>query len=282
MIMNIRKNLCLWFLTITIGAVVWRTIDDPGTSPVITRISKAGDRTYQTHADGFIPLEPSFPLANVPERAAQAVRSPPAGMLAAEDAFAVEAPSLREELMRRAMQAWATTDPAAALAWASRLPDPGEADMAMLQVFLKASETDPATAIKLALDHHFDEKPGDLVGNLATEWADRDLPAASDWVNQQPAGEPRDALMERIIFIAAQTDPAAAARKVVEGMNPGERQTEAAIMVLHQWILRDFEAASAWVGLFPEGSLRDRARSELAGQASNCQKIAEQPLPPVN
>jgi hypothetical protein len=41
-------------------------------------------------------------------------------------------------------------------------------------------------------------------------------------------------------------------------MAPGERQTEAAISVLHQWALRDLNAATAWTFTFPEGALRQR------------------------
>lgn len=191
--------------------------------------------------------------------------SPALPAAAAEEALSIKTPALREEMMRRAMQAWAATDPAAALAWAARLPDPAEAGMAMLHVCLQVSENDPAAAITRASQYHLDESPGDLVGNLAAGWAARDLTAAQDWVNQQPAGELRDGLMERIVFARAQSDPAAAARMVVDGMGPGDHQIEAAISVLHQWLLQDAGAARAWVALFPEGSLRDRATGELAG-----------------
>lgn len=186
-------------------------------------------------------------------------------MAAAEEARAIGSPGLREEMIRRAMQAWAMHDPAAALAWAAKLPRPGESEVAMIQVCTQVAESDPTSAIRLATDCQLDEIPGDLLGNLTASWAARDLSGARAWVNGQPAGELRDQLMERIVFECAKTDPSAAARLVADRMGSGDSQIEAAISVLHQWTLQDLPAAVAWVERFPQGPLRDRAAGELAG-----------------
>ncbi|MEO5714961.1 MAG: hypothetical protein ABIT37_15890 [Luteolibacter sp.] len=184
---------------------------------------------------------------------------------AAEEARAIASPTLREEMTRRAMQAWALKDPEAALAWAAELPDQGESGIAMMQVCAEVAESDPAAAIRLAVSHRLDEVTGGIIGNFTASWAARDLSAARDWVTGQPAGEFHDQLMERIAFEYAKTDPPAAAQLVVDRMGSGESQIEAAISVLHQWAIKDLPAATAWVALFPDGTLRDRASLEVAG-----------------
>ena len=183
---------------------------------------------------------------------------------AAEEARAAGSPGLREEMTRRAMEAWAMKDPAAALAWAAKLSAPGESEAAMIQVCTQVAESDPAAAIRLAMSCHLDELPGDLLGNFTASWAARDLSGARDWVTGQPAGELHDKLMVRIVFEYAKTDPPAAARMVVDRIGSGESQVEAAISVLHQWALQDLPSAAAWVEMFPNGTLRDRASRELA------------------
>ena len=78
-----------------------------------------------------------------------------------------------------------------------------------------------------------------------------------------PVGE--RAWLARVAFIGSQSDPVDAARIVAEEMTPGQRQTEAAISVLHQWALRDLDGAATWAFAFPEGALRQRAMDEIKG-----------------
>ncbi len=70
---------------------------------------------------------------------------------------------------------------------------------------------------------------------------------------------------DRNNLTARPTEPAAAANFVVREIPPGSAQTEAVISILHQWALRNFDDAAAWVELFPDGEIRERAINELAG-----------------
>lgn len=182
----------------------------------------------------------------------------------AEEARLISSASLREETTRRVVQDWAVEDPVSALSWAAGLPDPDESEIAMIHVCSRVADSDPALAIRLAMDQHLDEIPGDLVGGFTASWASRDLPAARGWVGSQPEGALRDSLMERVVFELAKTDPAAAAGIVADQIGTGESQTEAAVSVIHQWAKQDRESATAWVRMFPAGPLRDRATSELS------------------
>ena len=103
------------------------------------------------------------------------------------------------------------------------------------------------------------------IENLIQQLAAKNYGAALTFAREQPAGFARERLMERIAFVHAQGSPEGAARLVMEEIAPGPRQSEAAMMVLHQWALRDSHGAAAWVELFPEGALKERAERELTG-----------------
>ncbi|RYD21506.1 MAG: hypothetical protein EOP88_11145 [Verrucomicrobiaceae bacterium] len=133
----------------------------------------------------------------------------------------------------------------------------------MQHICTRVAEEDPATAIRLAIEHELDAAPGDFIGGLTTAWAGRDLQSARRWVEAQPEGELRDGLISIVAFELAKSAPAKAAMMVAEQMAAGEIQLEAAISVLHQWMLRDPEAAARWVGAFPNGKLKERASHEL-------------------
>lgn len=141
---------------------------------------------------------------------------------------------------------------------------------AMARVCYQWAEFDPRGAIEHALAWQLEEVPG-LFENLALQWASADLPAARAWTETQPPSEFRSELVMRIGFALAQNDPEAAARYVVRETAPGPIQTEAAITVLHQWLQRDPDAASAWANEFPAGPLRERALNEIAGARNSYQ-----------
>jgi hypothetical protein len=76
-----------------------------------------------------------------------------------------------------------------------------------------------------------------------------------------------------VAYAESESSPTDAASFVVGEMQAGPAQDEAAMAVLHQWALRDFTGASAWVNEFPEGNMRERAIRELKGLASYNQSL---------
>jgi len=130
---------------------------------------------------------------------------------------------------------------------------------------LQLAERDPREGVILALNTYASDTHPGLLENLVGQWATQDLQASHEWVLQQAPGESRDVLMERVAFVCSQSDPVTAARIVTDEMTPGQWQTEAAIAVLHQWALRDLNAAAAWASAFPDGPLRQRAINEIEG-----------------
>jgi hypothetical protein len=159
---------------------------------------------------------------------------------------------------------WARKDPSAAWDWTLKQPD-GDRRVEMLEELCCeiAEDGDPARAVALAdtlrLTSH------GALASLEQQWAQKDLSAARAWAITKPAGDEKNELLERVAYVWASADPENAARFVVENMPTGNAQTEAVMSVLHQWALRDFAGAEAWVELFPAGELRQRATNELAG-----------------
>ncbi len=170
----------------------------------------------------------------------------------------------RGEALRRVAQFWTTHDPAGAEDWAARLPDASERGSVLTAVCFELARTDAAQAVEKARQYQLEKAPGDIVANLAQQWADQNFPEAADWVDAQPAGEQRDRMFMRLAIVRAHTSPAEAARMVVERIAPGPDQTEAIVSVVSQWAMRDRAGAQSWVAVFPAGALRDRAEHELA------------------
>lgn len=158
---------------------------------------------------------------------------------------------------------WVARDPHAAVEWAVQQPAAEKRDEILEAACYEIANGDPAEAVALAEKHALTNYA--ILANLTAQWAQQDLRAAHAWVLAKPAGYERNELAARVGFVWSASEPSAAAEFVVREIPPGPAQTEAAISVLHQWGLRNFNDAAAWVELFPAGEIRERALSELAG-----------------
>jgi hypothetical protein len=172
---------------------------------------------------------------------------------------------------------WARTFPAEALAWLKNAPE-GEQRLTVAEIVCaELAQTNPVAAVTLAADclgSGTNSAAQFLLHNMAQQWADHDLPAASAWALAQPEGEQRDNLLQRIAMVQSKTDPAGAATMLVQQMQPGATQTEAAISVLYQWAQTDAAAALAWAEAFPAGELRDRAVQEVKNVSAVSAELA--------
>jgi hypothetical protein len=164
------------------------------------------------------------------------------------------------------LRGWARQFPEEALAWLRTAAAGVARDTVAEMICAHVAESDPAEAVSLA--ERYAGGCSNLLENLVHQWADRDEPAARAYAMNQPPGAERDRLLSRVAFTRAKENPADAARLVAEWISPGAVQDEAAISVLHQWALRDADAALAWAQLFPDETLRDRALSEVVNTVS--------------
>lgn len=133
---------------------------------------------------------------------------------------------------------------------------------------LQSAVVDAANRLALSTHPKWGKDDPVALENFVQLWAQADLTSACDWVQHNPAGPIRDALITRVAFVGAQSDPNAAAWLVVEEIPPGHIHEEAVVMVLHQWAIQDPASAVAWVNLFPDTPFRDRALRELEGVIS--------------
>ena len=172
-----------------------------------------------------------------------------------------------DQVLYLVAQLWAATDSSAALNWATTLNNPAEREAILTEVCLQVAERDPAEAVRMRSQLVTDEKPNGGLEAVAERWAEKDFPAALDWALSRAASEQRDLLIAGVAYVQSQTSPREAANLVMEKIPAGRVQTEAAIDVLHQWALRDMDAARQWVARFPEGELRSRGYSELGNIA---------------
>lgn len=166
----------------------------------------------------------------------------------------------RESAVRYLAQEWAKTAPAAAERWARALQDPAERESALTHVCLEVAGRDPREAIRIAGSNHLHQG---TVEAILGRWATLDFEGASSWTGALPDGELRDRVLMQLVLSRAGDAPDEAAALLSERPLSGKAQEEAAIAVLHQWLLKDPEAARQWVELFPEGPLKDRATGEL-------------------
>lgn len=182
--------------------------------------------------------------------------------VAASTAEALPPWASREEVLFLVARAWAAADPSAAAAWASRLPDATERAAVFHHVCIAVAAADPAHALELG-----GQDPV-LRGHLLQLLTAKDPDSAIRWAGQQTDASIREAAFADIALRHAEAAPEAAARLVAEQLPPGPLQDEAALAVLHQWILRDPAGARAWVEIFPAGSLLETAEAELAAAAA--------------
>jgi hypothetical protein len=131
------------------------------------------------------------------------------------------------------------------------------------------AQTNPTAAIELVLKYQLDNGSGDVLPNLIQLWAQRDFDSALQWAIAQPPGDQRDRIFSHLAFAESQAAPSEAANMILEQIPPNSIQQEAAMTVLHQWLLQDFPAAKAWVAQLPEGEFKQRAEAELAGGAAH-------------
>lgn len=212
-------------------------------------------------------LKPYDPAknANFLKLLAELVRRDPAA--AAQFAESLPVGQVRNDVLLHVAQDWAGQDPSNAEAWAAQLPDKNESLAVLSDVCFKVSEANAAQSVQMAVKDNLSAMPG-VLQNLVSQWAHQDFPNALAWTENQPDGEQRDQMMERLAVLQSQTDPAEAAKLVAEEIPPGPAQDDAVISVTYAWGLRDMAAATAWVNLFPPGPLQERAKNELLNVAA--------------
>jgi len=204
------------------------------------------------------------------------VATDPSGAL--RDAPGIAPVEMHDQITRQVIAEWVLQDPENAARHALNLSDPPAKSRVTEQVFTKIAETKPDQAVKLLQNHPV--QPA-LIENLIHQWALVDLNSAYQWAEAQSPGQLKDELLQRVAFVWAQRNPPESAQFVVDHISPGPTQTEAAVMVIHQWALKDSAAATTWANQFPQSMLRERVLDEISGVAQSAQAGPANTIPPA-
>ncbi len=168
----------------------------------------------------------------------------------------------RDDSIRKLAQEWASEDPTSAEQWASNLPENADRTQALNLVCMTRAKHSPAEAISMAQRNM---TGGALVEDIVGRWASKDFAEASEWVTGSTTGDMRNSLLAKLALTRAESAPEEAATLVALSMREGQVQEEAAVSVLHQWLRKDPQAAAGWISTFPDGPLKERARTEIEG-----------------
>lgn len=262
---------CALLAAALVAACFWKPAPAPAVSSAVNQVQPG----FATAPPASAPSKTEASPAGQPPGAttpAQPTPTQPGGEVQMNPRSMDAALEKRLALMTR-LRDWAAKDLDGALAWCLNLPAGDERNQALQALCFALAQSDPAHAVEMAQTL---QQPEDVLENLVQQWAASDVASVLAWANNQPAGDQRDQLMQRVSYVLAQTDPADAAGLVAEQIPPGPAHDEAVMTVVHQWGNQNLPAAAAWVQTFPDGALKARATEELEGLVQYRNELARQ------
>lgn len=182
---------------------------------------------------------------------------------AARFAELVAEPHLREVCLRVVAQRWARVDAAAATSWAASLSDRTERDQAILNVALELAQVEPQRAVLLLERQFMAGVPDGVLEGVVQQWAEKSYDDALAWSETLPPGVRRDLVLQRLVFVRANQDPADAARLAEERFADSDKRADALASIASSWGSRDPTSAREWARTL-EGRARERVDAELA------------------
>ena len=216
---------------------------------------------------------------------------------AAVSALAMPAGDERYNACKTIASCWAEQDSAAAIEWVRGLPGPLKQDLVAVTCRSLLGQEKPQLAADLALSEPATESQISLLGELAGQWAARDLSGAIDWAKQLPEGRGKDAalrnlshawansnpqaameyaqtlpssvtaqgFLESVAGTWARNDPAAATAWAQNVTDPDFRKSSF-LAVMKSWANASPEAAATYAVSLPAGDLQDMAVMKVIGE----------------
>lgn len=166
--------------------------------------------------------------------------------------------SLRSQLF----SAWAAKDPEAAWTAALALSEEEGRDKALSAVASEIAKTRPETAIDLAMSLGPGQARQRALDAGLSAWAKDNLPSALDYLNRHPDLPVQEDTLANAMSRLAKENPMQAAQQAVM-INPSNSREFAIQSVLHQWYIKDAEAAKRWALEQTDPVLRNAAVEAL-------------------
>ncbi len=157
---------------------------------------------------------------------------------------------------------WAGADPAAASAWARQLPRNRLKDSAIGAVASALAETDPNSALDLIKTVSAWWEHDGMVFSVFDTWSERAPVDAANAILQLPDNMTTAKTLERVVYVWAKTD-LAAARTWAESLHEGNLRSTARSTVISYWAGQDGQAAAGYIEQLPDG----QEKNELAYNA---------------
>ncbi len=228
----------------------------------------------------------------------------------------LESASEAKELTHKLMMQWMDIDPSGTMDYLTGLPDAqaknmvssvslaagrmSPADQQQLLARLPEGETKSSLLASLVRTNSEAERYVDAIGllngmpdapprdrslhSLVIKWAEKDAPAAWQWIQQQPDSSDRDIVLSAYATNLARTDPTTAAPLVL-GIPDKTLRNGALTNIYCTWARTDMEAASAWFDALPGFSPEEKdfahQNAKFAELGSNSGGILVVPAPTV-
>jgi len=155
------------------------------------------------------------------------------------------------------------TDKNEPLRWATSLTSESARNEAVQSIFTEWSKTDPAAAVAAAT-RLSDESRSAVMSAVLASWSKTDSQAALQWA----ASLPDDSQRRRVIYNAVDSIALNNPQQAIALLNACGMGDDTNIVgqVVRNWARRDIEAASSWVQSLPQGNVRNEALYSMAFQ----------------
>lgn len=170
---------------------------------------------------------------------------------------------MREAALRVVAQSWARSDPVAAINWAASLGDQDERDAALANAALELAISQPQLALQALGRRSAPPSPDSTLAGVVQQWASTNFTAAYAWVEAQPSGPDRDAVLARLVFARAEQHPADAARIANIAFSADASRLDAIASIALRWGAQDPMAVREWA-LALDTEAQRRVRTEFA------------------
>jgi hypothetical protein len=171
--------------------------------------------------------------------------------------------ALTRETACQAGTVWANADLPAATAWVKSLPAGDTRIAVQTSIAYEAARTDFSAAIEMAAELPDGHMRDALLKQCVRQWVVTDGPAAFAWAREISSTTLRQQLLAAIAVDWAESDPHAAASAAVAELAPGEQRDGCIIGIVQRWSQKEPGPAAEWIGLFPDGTLREIALEHL-------------------
>lgn len=159
--------------------------------------------------------------------------------------------------------AWANTDLAAAAGWVQSLPEGESHQATTIALAYEAARNDPVAALDLTTQLSPTPTRDDFLVHAVSQWAAAEAATAATWAMQVADANLRERLVAAVAVAAAEQDGAAAAALAANGLGAGVEQDRATVSIVQRWVQSSPPAAAAWVAEFPDLPARQAAVQNL-------------------